>query len=225
MLWFHRGLLLVSGFLFSVGMLFCLCLQAATQQPEQLQPIMLPCAVEGTQLVAEDLVCYEGQYLEDGSVEEVVDVSALVIRNHGLTMVEHGVVTLEMPEGTHTYEIYMLPPGEAALVLEKQKTAFSMQNPVRCYGWEKQWRADDNAAISVLAVDMRTLSVTNRTGSRLERVKVLFKTYDSQSRMFLGGIVYEAVIENLLPGQTVQITPYYFVRDYSRVVGIELLQG
>ena len=89
---FSGGIGCVMMVIFGVSIAWqCIPVYAAQTLQLQDPPVILPCGVDGTELVAKHLVYYEGPYWESGG-QEVAGVAALLVENAGCLMVAHGAV-------------------------------------------------------------------------------------------------------------------------------------
>jgi hypothetical protein len=64
------------------------------------------------------------------------------------------------------------------------------------------------------------MTVTNLTAEVMPCVRVFYKQHEGASDLYVGGITYSAVIPDLQPGETRQITPYRYANGYSAVVAV-----
>lgn len=186
--------------------------------------ISLPCRVEGTDLIACQLVMYEGPSLENGSDAPVSDITALVLYNDGQQEVAQAEVKLTAEEEL-TFFASNIMPGAQVLVLEKNVTAWKDREITACTGWVS---AADHPTLSAQAleiaqVDMGTLSVTNTTGEKLTDIWLFYKNYLPEGDLYVGGITYIETIEALEPGQTVLIQPTRYAAGYSKVIKAEII--
>lgn len=191
-----------------------------TQQILQEQILSLPCKVQDTQMVARLLACYEGPFREDGSNEEVVDVAALVVENAGGTMISEGAVILEWEDDRLVFELYALPPGEKALVLEKNKKPWREDDLTACYGWERREYPENMGHVEVRDRGGCTMLVINHTDGSVPVTHIRYKRYDEESGMYIGGICYEVTVKALAPGEWREINPHHYVSGYSKVVSV-----
>lgn len=185
--------------------------------PEALQ---LPCAVVDAQMQAKTMVWYEGPFREDGSDHEVAGVAALAVTNTGDTMIAKGAVIMEYENKRMVFEVYGLPAGETALVIEKDEAPYYGGQYTACYGWESREYPENMGHVSVLEAGGAKLLVVNRTDGRVPLVRIRFKSYDAESDMYIGGICYETVVKDLMPGERREISPYHFLCGSSKIVSV-----
>lgn len=192
---------------------------AISDRPERIR---LPCRVEGTDLIARQLVIYEGPNLESGSDTPVSDITALVLYNDGQQEIAQAEVTLTAGEEL-TFFASNIMPGAQVLVLEKNVIAWQDWEVTACSGWisEADHPTLSAQALEILEVDMGTLSVTNTTREKLTDIWLFYKNYVPEGDLYVGGITYIETIESLEPGQTVRIKPARYAAGYSRIIKAE----
>lgn len=186
----------------------------------QTEMLQLPCPVLDAQMEAKTMAWYEGPFREDGSDQEVTGVAALAVTNTGDTMIAKGAVIMEYEDKRMVFEVFGLPAGETALVLEKDQSPYCTDRLTACYGWESREYPENMGHISVQEAGDAKLLVINRTDGRMPVVRIRFKSYDAESQMYIGGICYETAVRDLLPGESREISPYHFLCGSSRVIGV-----
>ena len=193
------------------------------QEGASSERLSLPHPVAGTSLVAEQLVLYEGADLENGTAE-VIQVAALMLRNTAQWGVERAVVTLQSENECYIFEAEDIPPGDAVLVLEKNRSAFCPQTFTACFGAsvgkEENW--DYSQMLDVEYLDIKTVTVTNQTDRVLGEIVIHYKNYIEDPEIYVGGNSRIYLIERLEPGQTIYIYPSFYAKGYSRFARIEI---
>lgn len=224
----RRFLLLAAAVAWAAGMLSVMgkavsaqSVQVIAVQPPQ-QMLTLPCPVEDTQMTAQMIVYYEGPFREDGSDQEVAGVAALVVENGGGTMISEGAVIIEQETDRLVFELFALPAGEKALVLEKDGKAYSGQTLMRCYGWERREYPENMGHVTVTKTGNMGMLITNRTDAEIPLTRIRYKSYHEESGMYIGGICYEVAVTNLTAGEQRIISPYHYLCDGSRIVCVNV---
>ena len=241
----RKMLLLVAGF--GSGFLaFLLLLANVTEAAPQVQPsapnenvspspfgiqkveyirsadVTLPYRIPNTDLIAEKIVLYEGGYMEDNSNEEVVDIAGLELRNTGKQVITSAKVILERDGVQFTFRGSYIPADCSVLVLESSRQKCPFQNFTDCTGWQSigddQWL--DGEKLSITPVTMGSLKITNTSDKLLKNMVLYYKNYLPYTEIYVGGITRKEKIERLAPGETAEIFPQYYARDYSRVLGV-----
>lgn len=184
--------------------------------------ITLPYAIGGTSLIAERMVLYEGSFVENTDLTQMVITSGLLLRNTGPEGILHAVVTLERGEEILSFEVSSLPPGESVLVLEKEGRACFQQNFTACNGWETKDGSDwlQSDTLQITPVDMQTVSVTNLTNTVVKDICLYYKTVYADGLFYIGGITHEAKLEQLAPGETRLLRPEYYANIHSQIVRV-----
>lgn len=195
-----------------------LCIEPTAETSEEAQTLSFPVQVDGTSLVAEHMVYYEGPFTEDGSDEPVVGISALVLRNAGQQEIAEAEVILEKGQTRLTFRGYDIVPGQSVMVLEADGKGYVKEGFTACTGWvrEAEGLPVPLETLLIESVDMGTLAVTNQTDHTLRDICLYHKTYLPDGT-YVGGISYHTRIEVLAPGQTVQVSPEHYADGYSKV--------
>jgi len=223
------------------AMLGCLCgfvglmvgagamLQRVDEDPiftltDRPQNVSLPCRVEGTDLIACQLVLYEGPYLEDGGDIPVSEVTALVLRNVGEQEIAQAEVKLTAGEELVFFASNIMP-GTQLLVLEQNGSPWQDWKVTACTGWisEGEGTPLGEEVLQIQEVDMGTLAVTNPTQQTLKDIWLYYKNYIPEGELYIGGITYIETIDALGPGQTVRISPSRYAQGYSKIIKVEVV--
>ena len=181
----------------------------------------LPYVIGEAGLIVERMVCYEGDFWEDGNDMPAVDTMALVVYNPGTSGIRRAQIVAMQGNRQLCFEITFLPPGSRVLVLERFRKPYSREplTRCRCEAVEKMaW--EEPASVRVTPVGACRLLVEN-TGSDLQAVTIRYKRYDRESEMFLGGITYQLTLEPLLSGGQMEISPMRYTESGSRIVLVE----
>ncbi len=182
----------------------------------------LPQSLQYTTLVAQELVCYDGAFLEDGSDEELAGIAALLLENTGTVGIEYTQVVMEQAGRQLIFDATYIPPRGKVLILEKNRAAYSTATveSSRCrvlipgsFDWEKE-------RIRVEPGEGFSLKVTNLTEETLRYVRIFYKQYDGTEDLHIGGITLSAVLPQLKPGETRNVTPYRYAGGYSSIVAV-----
>jgi len=185
------------------------------------QKLSLPIPISCTTLVVEDLAAYDGAFYEDGSGREVCNVAALMLRNTGEELVPYAHVVIHTTDQSYVFDGFMIPPGAAVLIPEKNARKLSSIAVESCFGWSTVMRQDDRYAISVSETGMNELAVTNLSGEQIHSLTLYHKTYLDDWGFYMGGRAVETLVGPISPGQTVTVHPEYYASGYSKVVYYE----
>ena len=228
----RRLLLVIGGICGSVLMVWQLVLSANSiienRQPDvmmvdaqiQQKELEFPITVPGTDLVLQYPVLYEGPYVEDGSGAFVVDIASVVLFNSGQTGVERAEVVLKWSEGEYVFEVEMIPARAAVLVLDKGKQKFEQHQWTGCYGSQKKgdWTITDR--IELEEIDGKTLRVSNTSNYLVKNIHIYYKSYLLSDNLYIGGITYCFGIQELAPGDSVDVSPFRYAKGYAKVVRV-----
>lgn len=188
----------------------------ADAKKEELE---FPFKIEGTDLVAEYFVSYEGDFFEDQSGEFVMDNVALCVSNHGESHIEFASVYIETLDGVYCFEATCIPPKSKVVILEKYKSPYS-ESPVylalgRSNISQKECVMEN---IRIKPIDMGKIEVTNLSNRDLDNVLLYYKRYDSWWDIYIGGITYATSAGTLRAGESTIVFPANYANGYSKVL-------
>lgn len=207
----------VLGAAFFVGKLAA----TATVSGQEISAYSFPFSVPGTPLLALELCCYDGIYLEDGSRERVEGIAACILQNSGNAIVENALVELWQDQRCYLFRLDYLPPGERVLVLDANREKLQTGEITNALGSYTTAAKDIPGLVTLRETQRRFLLITNPGPIPLKNLTVYFKNYDPDKRLFLGGIAYEISIAHIAPGETFFAEPYYYESGKSRIVKIK----
>ena len=219
----RRMCLLFLGFVFSVG----ICGAWFASQRNSVPVVKgfaekktLPVFVAGTDLLAEELVRYEGEYIEDTEFGEYVFVTGLILRNTGNKGVLCVKVKLIGECDTLDFEATYIPPGKSVLVLEKNRKETVDTQFYSCVGQveysDDNWENREEVKIQYLGNDF--IRITNTTGKAVTGIELYYKTEYANGLFYMGGITHCYRIRSLSPGESVAVSPEYYASDCSQIV-------
>lgn len=197
---------------------------AHVMQVDALAPadVTLPVDIAGTTLRAEQLVYYEGNYMEDGSDQEVVDIAGLQVRNYGREMVDLAEITLRRGTMVMHFQFECIPPGGAAVALEGEKQKCIYNHFTSCTGQQstlnRQWVGSD--CVRVEFVDGNRVRLANQTNQTFENLKLYYKTCLEGRDVSIGGRAYVAEIGTLDPYGVVERSPDHLANGNTRILGV-----
>ncbi|MBE6933962.1 MAG: hypothetical protein E7462_02770 [Ruminococcaceae bacterium] len=183
----------------------------------------LPYTMEGSTLVAEKLMRYQGCYWEDRSGEIVTDVAALMLYNPTERLVEFGAFVVEQGKENLYFFVYQLPPMSRCLILEKNRKAYTDTAITRVREMNIRW---DYPEMSREQVDYLGfgpyLTIINREGREQDHVTLRYKQYVKDEDYYLGGIAYSAHFFRLLPEERRTLRPENYVAGESKIVSVRI---
>lgn len=189
---------------------------AVTAAPTVLE---LPCVARGSRLIVEKLVCYEGDFWEDGSDRYVVDVMALVVYNPGSTMIRCAEITVWQGQRRLQFAIACLPPNSRVLVLERSGINYSAAPLTECR-CDLLTVLEPASGLTTASAGPVTVRLHNATDQSFQDIVLCCKRYDADSGLYLGGITYITPAGPLAPGEIKQLAPARYVEGRSRIVCI-----
>ena len=197
---------------------------AATTEPSTtvLPELELPCVIGEAGLIVERMICYEGDFWEDGSDMPAVDIMALVVYNPGFSGIRRAQIVAMQGDRQLCFEITYLPPGSRVLVLERFRKPYSREPLTRCSCETVERMAWETAtSVQVTPVGICSLTVENTGSAEVQAVTLRYKRYDAGSEIFLGGITYQLTLESLAAGEQTTVSPRHYVEGCSQVLLVE----
>ena len=195
-----------------------------TQQvfSETVQPKTFPCVLEEGVLVAEELMEYEGPYLEDGSGEPVSGIAALMLHNTGTRGISSCAIAVQQGKRTLYFCATWIPAGARVLVLSCDRSLYTRDPITDCRSIALRWEDFYSAGPAVQVTDNAdgTLTVTNGSYRELRQLCLRWKPYYADGDFYLGGITRSIYIGTLEPGGATVIPREHYSADLSKVVAI-----
>lgn len=182
---------------------------------------VFPAPVPGTSLTVLGKGYYEGPFLEAETEEHVFDIAALIVRNDGEARLD-GEIRLLCGGEEYRFAFTGLGAGETVMALETQARHWGDGALTELTGSaspEERQALGPEEVLLEEAGDI-TLRLTNLTDRTLEDLELWFKSYDSGSGIYIGGIAYRLPLEPIAPGESIEVSPYRYVQGYSRVIGV-----
>lgn len=226
----RRVCLLILGF--AISTMICsvwlvLQLDAVPVVKGYAEATSLPIFVQGTKLLAEQILTYEGEYIEDTEFGEFVYVTGLILRNTGDKGIICAKIKLAGESDILEFDATYIPPGEAVLVLEKNRKETEDFRFYSCTGTveydENSWQ--ENKEIKVRYLDDNCIEITNTTDKAVYEIQLYYKTVYQQNLFYIGGITHCYRINTLSAGETVSVCPEYFAGEQSRIVFVRTGNG
>ena len=181
--------------------------------------LKFPFLIEGTELIAEYFVCYEGDFFEDRSGEFIMDGAALCVYNRGDTDIEFASIHIETLDGVYCFEGTCIPAHGKVVILEKYKSSYP-ENPV--YFAAGRTMATDKSSVldelQIEAVDLGRIKVANNSDRVLEDILLYYKRYDRQWDIYIGGVTYAISVGSLQMGESIIICPSNYADGYSKIL-------
>ena len=188
--------------------------------PEEDSTGMFPYSISGTNLTVQNISGYSGIFLEDGSDSSVSGIAAAVVKNTGKTDIEYAEITVKQADRTLVFQMSGLSAGNIVVVQEASKQAYESGEYQSCTGQVAEvdafeWSEDK---IKVTQKPDGSLTVTNLTDSDIPCVRVFYKFYMSEEKVYVGGITYNAKIINLKAEESQTVTPSHYSAGDSKVI-------
>lgn len=172
-------------------------------------------------IIVERLWDHSGEYWENGEMEWVENVAAILVYNPGRRTIEFAAICLEQSEERLRFFLYDLPPGETCIVLEKEKKPRSGEKVTGGEILSIRWSVYDLAPEQVQWVGINEcITVRNLTGREIGNLCIRYKRYCPENGCYFGGVSFSAYATDLEAGGERILTPHFYSAGRTRVVGI-----
>ena len=182
--------------------------------------VSFPCKIPGYDLTVEKIAPYAGMFVEDGSNVNTENVAMLMVKNNGKFPVEYTKIRVMWGKEELLFDISALPAGERLVVQEKNGKALAEGKAASVSALVVQ-RADMEMSedkVKVTDNGDNTLTIQNLTNETIPTVRVFYKYYMEEEKLFVGGIAFSIRISRLGAGASVTIQPSHYTSQTSRVV-------
>ena len=182
--------------------------------------ISFPCQIPGYDMTIEKIAPYNGMFVEDGSNANAQNVAMLLVKNDGDFPVEYCRIRVMCGEEELLFDISALPAGEKLVVQEKTGKTISESKATSASALVVQRANMEMSESNVQVTDNgdNTLTVKNLTNETIPTVRVFYKYYMENEKLFVGGIAFTVRISGLGAGASVTIQPSHYTSQTSRVV-------
>ena len=183
--------------------------------------ISFPCQIPGYDLIIEKMEPYSGMFVEDGSNATIENVAMLLVKNNGDFPVEYAQIRVVCGQEELLFDVSALPSGEKLVVQEKTgKTITSGGEADSASALIVQRAKMEMSESKVQVIDNgdNTLTIKNLTNELIPTVRVFYKYYMEDEKLFVGGIAFTVRISRLAAGASVTIQPSHYTSQTSRVV-------
>ena len=185
--------------------------------------ITFPHTLQGSGLVIESLISYDGPYWEDGSGEMVEAVAGLKLYNPTKRMVKFLSLVLENAGHKLYFFVYQLPPESYCMVLEKGRCHYENESILACRELSVRWEYQELSRLQLDYIGLGPhLTIINRDARRQDHIVLWYKRYDKESGCYLGGTAYSAHLFFLQPQEQRTILPTHYEAGNSKIVAIQL---
>ena len=167
---------------------------------------------------------YSGIFVEDGSNDAVNKILMIVVKNTGTQTVQYAEITLTDGDTVARFTLSTLPPGESALLMEKNRMSYEDGGSLTQIKFSNValFKQEPNLSEDLVKVQALNgiLNVTNISGQDITGNVVIYYK-NASSDMLYGGITYRATISGgIKAGEVKQIVASHFSKDGSRIMWI-----
>ena len=193
-------------------------------QPQMTEPAALE-LTDGLRILS--VSKYTGMYMEDGTNEIVSDVMMIVLENGSEKDLQLARISLEYADMTAEFEVTILPAGEKAVLLEKNRQPMRPEEPlsvqtrnVLFFPEKMQLRED----LLQITGSNGSLKVTNISGGDIAGdIYIYYK--NSASDLLYGGITYRTSVKGgLVAGESASIIAGHYAPESCRILQVEIIE-
>lgn len=182
--------------------------------------ISFPCQIPGYDMTIERLAPYSGMFVEDGSNAKIKNVAMLMLENHGDFPITYTQIRVLCGQEELLFDISSLPVGERLVVQEKSGKTISDSKATAASALVVQQATMEMSENEVQVTDNgnNTITIRNLTNETIPTVRVFYKYYMEDEKLFVGGISFTVRITRLGAGASVTVQPSHYTSQTSRVV-------
>ncbi len=182
-----------------------------------------PYADEDNSLSIDALYNYGGNYIEDGSDEEISSVAMLQVTNTSDQAIEYANIHMTADGTELEFDASLIPAGATVLVMEANKTGCSESASCTYNGAEVAYITDYSMCEDQVTVTVNggALTVTNISGADIGELRIFYKNRMDTGE-YVGGIAYNVKIENLAAGASTTVNPSHYDPDYGEVMMVRI---
>ena len=182
-----------------------------------------PAEIPGTRLVALNLVCYDGPFLEDDLQDEMTEITGVILENGGELGISEGLVRILQDGRELQFRFSQLPPGGKILVLEQDGQQYFPGVCTEIDGWviEDKCGWYWETLLQIEELPPGGVAIHNITDAHMGEVKLFYKAYYPVDDFYIGGKSYIITAEDLLPGETLALYPEYYCCGISRILRVQ----
>lgn len=184
-------------------------------QTQQISNSQFPYTIDNTHLIISKIDSYDGEYLEDGTNSNIQGVSTILIKNSGSENIEYALVKIIQGNVTYQYKITDLPAKGSMVVQEMNKQPY--QEGVYSSITAEVAYIDSfdklDKVIQITENDDNSITIKNLTKKDISSLRIFYKYYMKDEKVYVGGITFNSHIENLKAGSKQTINPSHYVKD------------
>lgn len=186
--------------------------------------IHFPYPVSASDLEIQNIMNYDGVFLEDGSDRDVAGIAAMILVNRGNKPVEFVEITLMQDGRQLKFTASDIPAKSTIVVMEETAAAYS---PSGYYDVKSNVAVVDKLEMSESYVRVEeqsdgSLRVTNLTNQTIPCIRIFYKFALEKGKIYVGGITYTAKITQLEAGSAVTVTPSHYKVGSSEVMMVRI---
>lgn len=192
---------------------------------EKVSGLKLPCSIENTNLVIENIGQYTGPFVEDGSDTPTSNVLSILVKNNSDQVIQYGEIKIKINDTeTVIFKVSNLASKTSALIMESTgKVEYNKEDKYQVVEGldatiDEMSMMEDK--IEIVKAEKKKITIKNKTSENLGTVYVYYKNIQDGGA-YLGGITYRAKFENVKAGATVEAETSHYYKDSSQIVMVD----
>ena len=182
--------------------------------------------LESKELTLDAVGIYTGKYVEDGSDADIENIPAILVTNHGTSMIETAEIQLHLGEkGIALFEMTDIPAGKSALVLDQNK--LQCVEGVTAEYWTDFVKFAEDVSMEKEKFDITgtqgALTLKNKTDEEYGFVYAFYKNKLTKD-IYFGGITYRATIEQVPAQGEEEADALHYEPETSEVMQIKIVE-
>lgn len=167
-----------------------------------------------------DIEKYSGEYVEDGSNDNVKNIISATVINTSETSYQLVEFSLTFPQGTYHFSVKSLLAHSKVKVLEKDRNFIPSRTDEVRGAVETIIPFTENPTVHLEELEITfadsIINVKNITDKPINDIYVYYKGV--RDDIFFGGITYRVSVGTVNPGEITQVMSENFKADSSRII-------
>lgn len=184
--------------------------------------LSLPYQIPGSNLTLVNYTSYSGEYLEDGTNENVDNVAVIVIENNGSQGMDYCEITLTVNGKRLIFEGTGIAANTQVIMMAKDRAGFVSGPIEQCSAVVSEPINFEMSAdkVELVSADDNGITIKNISKSTIPVIRIFYKYYDPEADGYIGGITYNYPVKDLKAGEETTVFPDHFAGTDSKVIMI-----
>lgn len=190
------------------------------QIKEQSSGLTFPYDINNSGLIINKMASFDGSYFEDGTNSTINGVSTISLKNNSNKDIEYALINIQQGSMLYQYKITDLPVKASIVVQEMNKKQFSQDSLTNITADIAYIDSFDTLEKEIGITENKDNSITikNKTKKDIASLRIFYKYYMSDEKIYVGGITFNSQITHLKAGEEQTIRPSHFVKGSSKIM-------